>query len=64
MLYTKSNNIFLLKEVCKNDNTLSVTKSEIQQSVITTIASNNKILVNSLNKTNDKGILIILICYL
>lgn len=31
-------------------------KSELQPSVITTIASNNKILVNSLNKQNDKGI--------
>ncbi|VVC38248.1 Armadillo-type fold,DNA-binding RFX-type winged-helix domain,Armadillo-like helical,ARID DNA-binding [Cinara cedri] len=41
-------------EVCKNDN-ITVIKSELQPSVITTIsASNNKILVNSLNKLNDK----------
>lgn len=35
-----------------------VTKSELQQSVITTIASSNRIIINSLNKFNDKGIYI------
>jgi len=44
--------------VCKNDPGVVLTKPELQQSVITTIASNNKILVNSLNKLNDKGILV------
>lgn len=44
--------------MCKNDTGITLIKSELQPSVITTIASNNKILVNSLNKLNDKGILI------
>lgn len=43
--------------MCRNDiGGITVIKSE-QPSVITTIASNNKILANSLNKLNDKGIL-------
>jgi len=38
---------------------VSVSKSEQhQQSVITTIASSNKTFANSLNKLNDKGILL------
>lgn len=45
-----------MQETCKNDSSiLSVTKSELQQSVITSISSNNKIMVNNLNKINDKG---------
>lgn len=36
--------------MCKNDTGAVVIKSELQQSVITTIASSNKILVNSLNE--------------
>lgn len=44
--------------MCKNDTGTIVAKSEHHQSVITTIASNNKMLVNSLNKLNNKGILI------
>lgn len=44
--------------MCKNDTGITLTKSEHHQSVITTIASNNKMLVNSLNKLNDKGKLI------
>lgn len=36
--------------MCKNDTGTIVIKSELQQSVITTIASSNKILANSLNK--------------
>lgn len=43
--------------MCKNDSGVVVTKPEVQQSVITTISSNNKILANSLNKLNDKGTL-------
>ncbi|XP_025411426.1 AT-rich interactive domain-containing protein 2 isoform X3 [Sipha flava] len=42
------------EEICKNDTGIVVTKSEHHQSVITTIPSSNKILVNSLNKLNDK----------
>ncbi|XP_060878635.1 AT-rich interactive domain-containing protein 2 isoform X2 [Metopolophium dirhodum] len=42
-------------EVCKNDMGVTVSKSEQhQQSVITTIASSNKMLANSLNKLSDK----------
>lgn len=46
----------LLQEVCKNETSIAVTKSEQHQSVITATVSNNKILVNSMNKPNDKGI--------
>jgi len=47
----------LLQEVIKNDTGIAVTKTDVQQSVITTIASNNKIMGNNLNKLSDKGIL-------
>jgi len=44
--------------VCKDDTSVTVSKSEQhQQSVITTIASSNKMLANSLNKLSDKGML-------
>jgi len=58
------NKLLLFQEVLKNDTSV-VTKPELQQSVITTVASNNKILVNSFNKLKDKGKLFsIVIIYL
>lgn len=48
------NKLLLLQDVLKNDTSV-VTKPELQQSVITTVSSNNKILVNSFNKLKDKG---------